>query len=242
MTQNQFLHLKPSPMAKLLFTAVVADMRNKLNGTVFSKNRYGAYARTKVTPVNPQTTSQQNVRNRLSTNSQAWRGLTENQRQGWIDAAPNFPFTDIFGNSKILSGSALYVQLNNNLAGIAVAAIPDAPLPVAIPAIESLSVAADDSANTVIITFTPTPIAADFTIVIEATPNVTPGKTFVKNLFRTVAFASPTTASPYDLSADYNAIFGNPVAGQKIFVRVRLISEITGQSGIPLQAVTIVVA
>ena len=48
----------------------------------------------------------QNVRNRLSTNSQAWRGLTEAQRQGWIDAAINFPFTDIYGNTKILSGQA----------------------------------------------------------------------------------------------------------------------------------------
>jgi hypothetical protein len=34
--------LKFPTMAKVLFTAVVADMRNKLNGTVFSKNRYGA--------------------------------------------------------------------------------------------------------------------------------------------------------------------------------------------------------
>src|SRR5437867_2761155 len=118
-------------MAKLLFTAVVADMRNKLNGTVFSKNRYGAYARTKVTPVNPQSTAQQNQRNTLSTNSAAWRGLTEAQRQSWIDGAINFPTTDIFGNSKILSGQALYVKFNNNLASIGVAPIDTAPTPVA---------------------------------------------------------------------------------------------------------------
>ena len=53
-------------MAKILMTAIVADIRNKLNGSVFSKNRYGAYVRTKVTPVNPQSTAQQNTRNNLS--------------------------------------------------------------------------------------------------------------------------------------------------------------------------------
>ena len=48
-------HAATKSMAKILTTAIVADIRNKLNGSVFSKNRYGAYVRTKVTPVNPQT-------------------------------------------------------------------------------------------------------------------------------------------------------------------------------------------
>lgn len=228
-------------MAKVLYTAVVADMRNKLNGSVFSKNRYGAYVRTKVTPVNPQTTSQQNARNILANNSQAWRGLTEAQRQSWIDAAPDFPFTDIFGNSKILSGQALYVKLNNNLQIIGEAAIANAPLPVSIPAFALTSVTADDSANTVIVAGT-TPVPAGFTLVFQATPNVTPGKSFVKNLFRNTSFSAAAATSPYDISADYTAVFGDPVTGMKIFVRCFLVSTVSGQAGIPVQAQTIVVA
>lgn len=228
-------------MAKVLFTAVVADMRNKLNGTVFSKNRYGAYTRTKVTPVNPQTTAQQNARNRLSTQSQAWRGLTETQRQSWIDGAANFPTTDIFGNTKILSGQALYVRLNANLALIGEAAIDDCPNPVAIPAFELSTVAADDSANTVILTGT-TPVPADFALVVMGTPNITPGISFVKNRFRFVDAIAAAATSPYDISAAYTALFGDPVTGQKIFIKAFLISTITGQAGIPVQASTIVVA
>jgi len=216
-------------------------MRNKLNGSVFSKNRYGAYVRTKVTPVNPQTTAQQNVRNRLATNAQAWRDLTETQRQGWIDAAPNFPVTDIFGNAKILSGSALYTSLNNNLAMIGEAAISDAPYPVAIPQLEITSVAADDSANTVIITAT-TPVPADFSMAVFATPNVTPGRSFVKNLFRFVQALAAAAAGPFDISAAYTALFGDPVTGNKVFVKAFYVSTITGQAGIPVQAQTIVVA
>lgn len=229
-------------MAKILFSGIAGvDMRNKLNGSVFSKNRGGAYVRTKVTPVNPQTTAQQNARNRLSTNSQAWRGLTEAQRQSWIDAAPNFPVTDIYGNAKILSGLQLYVKLNNNLALIGEAAIATAPSPVAIPQLELTSVTADDSANTVIIAGT-TPVPADFAMVVMATPNVTPGKSFVKNLFRFVDALAAAATSPFDVSAAYTALFGDPVTGNKVFVKCFYISTITGQAGIPVQAQTIVVA
>lgn len=229
-------------MAKLLFTAVVADMRNKLNGTVFSKNRYGAYTRTKVTPVNPQSTAQQAARNNLSTNSQAWRGLTEAQRQSWIDAAPSFPFTDIFGNSKILSGSALFVKLNNNLVNAGMAPITTAPAPVAIPAIDTISLAAAAGAGTVSLTFAPTPVPADFVMVVEATPNIAPGISFVKNRFRFLSNLAAAATSPAALGAAYAALFGAPVVGQKIFVRVRLVSTVTGQSGIPLQTLAIVAA
>lgn len=227
-------------MAKILMTAIVADIRNKLNGSVFSKNRYGAYVRTKVTPVNPQSVSQQNVRNRLSTNSQAWRGLTEAQRQAWIDAAPSFPQTDIFGNTKILSGSALYVKLNNNLAQLGIAAISDAPTPVAIPAvtISIATLAVTGSAFTV--AFTPTPIPADFELVIKTTPNIGAGISFVKNRYRYLTAEDAAAASPADLWAAQTALHGAPVAGQKVFVQAFMVSKITGQAGIPVAASAIV--
>lgn len=226
-------------MAKVLFTAVVADMRNKLNGTVFSKNRYGAYTRTKVTPVNPQTDSQQNARNNLATNSAAWRGLTEAQRQGWIDAAVQFPFTDIFGNAKILSGQALYCKLNGNLVNAGEVAIADAPNPVAIPALTNIALTATD-APTLSLAFGPTPVPADFALQVFATGNVPPGRSFVKNLYRFITTVPAAGATPANILAAYQAVHGNPVADQKISVRCFLVSTITGQAGIPLADTTIV--
>lgn len=227
-------------MAKIQTTAIVADIRNKLNGSVFSKNRYGSYVRTKVTPVNPQTTAQQNVRNRLSTNSQAWRGLTEAQRQGWIDAAANFPFTDIFGNSRILSGNALYVKLNNNLAVANQSPIADAPLPVAIPALVMGTVASLQTGATLTAAFTDTPVPANFALIFQTTGNVGPGKSFVKNLFRQTQVVAAAGASPTNLATAFAAIHGTPVEGQKIFVRAFYISTVTGQAGIPVQGSVIV--
>jgi hypothetical protein len=227
-------------MAKVLFSGIAGvDIRNKLNGSVFSKNRAGAYIRTKVTPVNPQTDAQQAARNRLSTNSQAWRGLTETQRQGWIDAAINFPYTDIYGQTKTLSGQQLYVKLNSNLNLVGEAAIANAPTPIAIPAIETLSVDADTT-PTFGVTFTPTPIPEGCALAVFATGNVTPGKTFVKNLFRFIGFVSAAATSPANLLTAYQAVHGNPVDGNKIFIRAFIISTDTGQAGIPLQSMVIV--
>lgn len=222
-------------MAKILTTAIVADIRNKLNGSVFSKNRYGSYVRTKVTPVNPQTTAQQAARNNLSSNSQAWRGLTEDQRKGWIASAINFPFTDIYGSSRTLSGNALYNKLNNNLINTGNATIADAPSPVAIPAILSLSVSSAGAGATTV-QFPLSPIPADFALQIFACTNIGPGKEFVKNLFRFIETVAAAGTSPVTVTSAIDTKFGAPVTGNKIFVRVFLVSTITGQAGIPLQA------
>lgn len=229
-------------MAKILMTAIVADIRNKLNGSVFSKNKAGAYIRTKVTPVNPQTTAQQNQRNILSTWSQGWRGLTFAQRSGWNSAAVNFPYTDIFGNIKQLSGFQLYCKLNINLNIAGAAGIDDAPMPVEIPAITDLQIAADDSANSYTVTFAPTPVPADFAMIVDVVANVGTGKTFVKNLFRNVSVLAAAATSPNVISAAVIAKFGEPVTGLQVFARARFISTITGQSGVPIQAQSVIVA
>lgn len=226
-------------MAKLLFTAIVADMRNKLNGTVFSKNRYGAYARTKVTPVNPQTAAQAAVRNRLSSQSQAWRGLTQSQRNAWQAAASNFPFTDIFGNSKVLSGQALFVKLNANIVNAGGLVLTDPPAPVGIPELILTSVTPASGAGTMDLVFNgPTP--ASMILIVQATPQVSPGKSFVKNLFRQVSTYVAATASPLDLHSVYVARFGSLVAGQKIFVRAYFIDVATGQVGIASEVSSLV--
>jgi hypothetical protein len=228
---------------KALFGSFIVDGRNKVNGHVVSKNRYGSYIRTKVTPVNPQTDAQQAARNNLATNSQTWKGLTETQRQSWIDAAQNFPFTDIFGNIKFLSGQALFVKLNNNLVNAGGTTLTTAPAPVAIPAIASIALTAAAGTPAISLTYSIPDATGDNIIFVEATPNISPGKSFVKNQFRLIQHGlADDTASPDNLLTAYQAVFGNPVENQKIFVRVRLVNQVTGQSGIPLQTVAIVAA
>ena len=227
-------------MAKVLFTAVVADMRNKLNGTVFSKNRYGAYTRTKVTPVNPQTTFQTSVRTNFGTTSAAWRGITQAQRNAWIAQAQFFPIIDIFGNSKVLSGQALYQQLNRNLFTAGQSAISAPPSPAAIPTFFAVSVASS-VAGADIITVNVATVPAGHTCIVAVTPGLTPGIQFAKNRFRVLGTFT-ATASAITITTAYRARFGTPVAGNKLFVRVYLIDDTTGQMSTPSEVSTIIVA
>lgn len=228
--------------AKVQYGEMIADMRGKINGTVHSRNRAGAYMRNKVTPVNPQTTYQSAVRNRLTGNAQAWRGLLQAQRNAWNAAVSNWQRTNIFGQLRTPSGIALYNRLNNNLANISIATIADPPMPESIQALESLAVAADDSANTVTLTYSPA-IDANTSMIVEATEPLSAGISFAKNSFRQIAVLVTADVSPFALAPAYAAKFGStPVTGTKIFVRATMINQTSGGAGIPLVAFTITVA
>lgn len=226
---------------KVLTTAIVADIRKKLNGTVFAKNRYGLYARTKVTPTNPQTTYQQQNRSDFGNSSSGWKGLTQDQRNAWIAAAVNFPVIDIFGNTHILAGNALYTKLNRNLAAAGQSAISDPPVPVAIPPVTAISLAADVSDGSINVGFDTTTQPSGFTTIVYATPLVLPSRLFTKNRLRQIGTATIATSAA-DIYTIWNARYGTMTAGQRISVRVALVSNTTGQMGVPSEVTAIVSA
>lgn len=229
-------------MALVKFSALVSEMRNKLNGSVFSKNRAGNYLRNKVTPVNPQTTKQVNVRGSFGLLSSNWRDLTQEQRNGWNDASANFPYNNIFGDQKILSGLQLYVKLNQNLSTGGLPPITDAPLPQGFPAITGFAVLAEivDDAFELTSVSTITGDLVGFTALFFATPGVSAGKAYVKNQFRKIANLTAATG-PVDLSAAYLMNYDTPAVGSKVFVRMALLNNATGQVSTGVQDFSIVV-
>lgn len=229
-------------MAKILFTAFMADVRGKVAGTVFSKNRGGAYTRTKVTPSNPQTTAQNLVRSRLTGFSQGWRGLTQAARDSWNAAVASFPRTNVFGASKILSGHQLYIGLNSQLAAAGQSSIGLPPVPVGAPAVNSITPAAADAAGTFTIAFDPDPVPADTTMIIEATEQVSAGKNNLNSLYRQIQTEAAAAVSPADIATAYVAKFGSLIEGQKIGVRVRFVNDLTGEVSGPVTAAVIVAA
>jgi len=229
-------------MAKVKFSALISEMRNKLNGSVFSRNRGGAYLRNKVTPLNPQTSSQVAARSLLTFFSQAWRGLTQAQRDSWSGAVSNWSTTDVFGDIINPTGATLYIRLNCNIsiAGGTPIVLPPAPLGAA--ALTELSIVADASANTLAVTFAATPVPADHALVLESTGNLSAGISNANSNFRTIDVAAAASASPYAAGAFQIAKFGAMVAGQKIFVRAKMIRLSTGETSQKQVASTIVVA
>lgn len=222
---------------KIKYSALVGDVRNKLNGSVASKNRYGNYLRTKTTPVNPQSSHQQQARQILGNISASWRELTQAQRNSWDQGSVNFPFTDIFGDQLNLSGQALFIKLNSNLEKIGESRITTAPLPVGFDqlAITSLTATQNAGALTVLeLSVNVATLPAGYKMAVYATPPINPGRSFVKNQFRFLGTAAVTT-NDADLLQAYTDRFGSAItAGQSIHVRVALVSETTGQQGVPV--------
>lgn len=234
-------------MAKIKFGLVVTDARGKAGGMVYSKNKYGGYVRTKVTPVNPRTTKQQASRAQFGIVSGSWRGISDAQRQQFIEQAPNYSRTNIFGDNAPLTGQALYQKLNNNLLVIGVAMTNTCPPPLTVDGASYTGVALSVGGPTMsLLNLSAT--AADESIEIFATAPQSSGVNFVgKSKYRLIHVkGNGTAAGTLAVGGFYATVFGIAVAdltvGTKIGFMVKRVSEVNGQPSTELGSINIVAA
>lgn len=224
---------------KIMLGDFVTGASGSQGGTTYSRNRYGAYKRQRTIPVNPDTPAQQAQKSILSAFAQGWRALTQQQRDAWDAAVNNFIGTDVFANSKRLTGSALYTRLNSIIASIGGVAISVPPIPSAVPAAGIGAIIIDVAAPTYTVALAPP--GGAFHVQIWATPPVSPGVSYVKNLYKQIGAFIGSTASPYDFEADYNAIYGIPPVGTKVFVKLVVVRTLTGLTSVATSDYTTVV-
>jgi len=216
---------------KIKFGSIITDGRGKIGGHVATKNRGGAVLRTKVTPSNAQSASQGAIRNRFTGLAQAWRGLTQEQRDAWDSAVASYSRTDIFGDLRNPSGANLYQRLNNNRLAIGESALAVPPLPSEVQAVVASALSAAVGTPAMSLTFAPA-IDADTKVQVLATAPVSAGKSFVKSEYRRIGTLSLSDTSPKNILSLYVAKFGNTGAiGQKIFVKILPTNLNTGQTG-----------
>lgn len=229
-------------MAKILFTAVVADMRRKVRGSVFTKNRYGAMIRTKVTPRNPKTEAQSTTRHIFSANSAGWRTLTDIQRKAWAAFAATISSFDVFRVARVLTGQVAYVKLNTLLHSAGLPGITDPPVDNVIDSpfvINPVEVDFTDEGITGVFVGINSPQGSltlqggQYLILVDATQQLSAGI-----MTRTHGFTrifNPVNANaPFDISAPYMAKYGAFIPGRKIFLRLRALHSATGAVSIPI--------
>lgn len=225
---------------KAKFGMIVTEGRGKIGGHVASRNRSGAYFRTKVSGVNPQTTAQQSARLLLTNFSQAWRGLTQAQRDAWDSAVPDFASTDVFGDLRNPTGKNLYTRLNINLQLSGGTPLTNPPVPTEVASFVATSLTAAVGASDMEIAFGGS--SASDSIQIWMTAPISPGVSFVKNRYRLLGVIAGNTASPYNAWTEYVARFGTPPVGQKVYVKLVGSNDTTGQTGIGTQTFDLVAA
>lgn len=98
---------------KFLAGGGVAVASGSIGGTTFSRNRYGAYTRTRAIPVNPASTYQVAVRGYVALLTSAWLNqLTAAQRASWDTYGENVAMQDKLGQTIFLTGLNHYVRSN----------------------------------------------------------------------------------------------------------------------------------
>ena len=206
---------------KLKFGAIVTDGRGKIGGHVASKNRAGAYLRTKVTPSNPSSVAQTRARSILSSTSQMWQTLTESQRSGWNDAVKEWGTTDIFGDIKKPSGINLFVKLNSNLISVGFPQLLDVPSKMEVPSVIVTNADLITSDDDVIFNFDNN-TADGIKALVRATPPLSNGVSFVKSEFRVIG-NEIVVGNSFSLKGAYGSKFGVPLVGANIYANIQFV-------------------
>lgn len=223
-------------MAKIKFGLVVTDARGKAGGMVYSKNRSGAYLRTKVTPVNPNTQRQATVRNNLTQNSKAWSNiLSDGQRASYQALADNNPVTNIFGDTQILTGIALFGKINNVMRNLELPTLNDPPANLDVTGLASMLATASLATQAIDIAFTDTPLPAGHRLYIFATGNIAGGVNFFKPRLRYIGSSAAAEISPFDAGSLWVAKFGALALGAHFGIAIAVVNEVNGAITVALQ-------
>lgn len=219
-------------MATVIFGNGVADVRGSINGTTFSRNGNGAYARNKTTPVNPQTPAQVAQRNRVTALATSWRNLSDAQRQAWKDATPAFPYRNRLGQSSTYTGQQLYTKLNLGRLGASQAPLVAPPLPVEFDfsPFDSVAIALTLGVLSTFEIQFPANLPAGFYMKVFASVGVSPGisaTSFPKKLVASINTTPKTDV--LDILTGYQNTFGDPASGSKVLIEVRAVAISSGQ-------------
>lgn len=215
---------------RVIFTDFVGVGRGSIGFTTYSKTSNGNVRKLKALPTNPQTIFQMQNRANFAALSSLWRMLTEPQRQTWINASPNFPYTDSLGQTYFLSGNDLFLALNLNLLQIGFPINFNAPTPQFTFAATSLT-ASVDTIGGIIIDYTPTPVPPNHSMIVRATAGFSPGIYSFDPRLRIVTILPTGTASPQDITVAYVARLGLiPAIGSKVGFGIYFVNTLSGES------------
>lgn len=223
-------------MALTLFGPLVADVRGKV-GNVYAASthnraRWGTYTR----PRNPSSPSQTAIRATLKTLAQRWGTVLNQtpQRDGWISRALVTNWTDIFGQTYHLTGLALYILVNQNLATIGEAVLDDAPGSLTCGSPGTATIAFNGGAHLYLDTGTHP--AANEHAVIWAAPPCSPGVAYVGKKYRIMAHFAAAVAGPWDIITPYQNKYGILTSGRQVCALVNFIDDRYGWQGTPATA------
>lgn len=216
-------------LGAVIFTpgVAIAAASGSIGGTTFSHNKGGPYMRTRAIPTDPSTETQLARRASLSTQSQAWRDLTDAQRDSWTEFGRQNPTTNALGNSILLSGHQNFVAINTRIDLAAGTNLLVPPIVAAPESFTSILQAGDIGMGDVDLAFNNALISGNQIELWGAVLN-SAGVAYVENLYKFVAFSPVDQVTAWDNEADLVAVLGTLSAGQTLHVKAAQYDPATG--------------
>jgi hypothetical protein len=200
---------------------------------VFSRNRGGAYVRSKVSPVQPQSEWSSRARCIFKAVAQRWSAvLTDIQRVAWEAFAAVHPFVNVFGDSITLSGVAFFEAVNVRIRQCGDDWVDDPPSSFVVEDLGDVVVEAIDTAGTLAVTVTAgRSLGCDEGLYVFSTPPILTARVPQRTDFRLVN--TPATglfASASDIVAPLTARFPDAAwpVGTAFSVLVACLNKSTG--------------
>lgn len=185
-----------------IYAPIHGEMRGKLGGNVYSRNKGGTYVRIFAAPTNPNTIRQQSVRNWIGWAATAWEStLTEEQRDAWREWAQANPILNSLGQSIYISGMAWYATVNSRLLDCAASVIATpGDLTKPEPLLTATLAFTDDDAIT--ITFTPA-LESGYRLQLWGSGPISAGRSPNFRACRLIGYSAADVASPAAFALPY---------------------------------------
>lgn len=99
-------------MASIKLGVIVSDIRGKIGGNVFARGANGMYVKSLSKPINRMSELQQVKRNNLSVYAGKWRGLSDENRDQWIQNAAQHKYRNRVGDVSQYTGFQWFMKTN----------------------------------------------------------------------------------------------------------------------------------
>jgi hypothetical protein len=154
---------------------------------------------------------------RLTTQSAAWRGLTDAQRNAWKGFASSFTIVNSLGQTINLTGHQAFVKVNCVLllVGSAVVTAPPA-LPTFVACLATALTAAAGTPTMALASVAP---ATPTKYLLYGSAQISPGVSY-NNSWKYIDHRETFTAGTENILAKYVDVFGTLVAGKQIMLKV----------------------
>jgi photosystem II stability/assembly factor-like uncharacterized protein len=213
---------------KFKFGSLIVDGSGKIGGSVVTRNHYGTFSKTKVSPSNPQSSRQLAVRGNFLSVINAWENLSDSERLSWIYAAKDYPQKDKFGDLHILSGYGLFVKCNQVRLNLGLSLLNSFVSPAVFFDWSVIDIKCFSSTDNIWLFFSPI-VPPGYSILIYSTALLSQGINYVKGQFRLIGYLSTGFDYPTDLYSLWNSVFASSLTtGKRLFFKFSIIDNASG--------------